>query len=144
MGTEGKIVNRCDHRRLVTPDEDLSQCRDANEEGVTPYNGGCDQNDPPALNEVIPEDDSMCWEVQKFGEPGEGEEEGPEDEQDEDEPEDEQPEDEEDEDQEEEGPEDEQPEDEPEDEQPEDEEEDEDQEEEGPEDEDEEDQEERS
>jgi len=67
--TQGKIVNRCDFRRLVTQEEDLEQCRDANEEGVTPYNGGCDQNDPPALNEDIPEDDSMCWEVQKYGEP---------------------------------------------------------------------------
>jgi len=67
--TEGKIVNRCDFRRLVTPDEDLEQCRDANEESVTPYNGGCDQNAPPTLNEDIPEDDAMCWEVQNYGEP---------------------------------------------------------------------------
>ena len=65
----GTIVNRCDHRRLVTPEENLENCRDANEEGVSPYNGGCDANNSPALNQPIPENDAMCWEVQKFGEP---------------------------------------------------------------------------
>ena len=28
----GRIANRCDYRRLVTQDENLSQCRDANED----------------------------------------------------------------------------------------------------------------
>ncbi len=65
-------MNRCDHRRLVTPDENLDNCRDANEEGVSPYNGGCDANNSPALNEPIPENDAICWEVQNFGEPGDG------------------------------------------------------------------------
>ena len=55
---------------MVTQDENLDDCRDANEEGVTPYRGGCDSNNAPALNEPIPENDAMCWEVQKFGEPG--------------------------------------------------------------------------
>eukprot|EP00536_Pseudo-nitzschia_multiseries_P016179 jgi/Psemu1/312876/fgenesh1_kg.1040_\ len=68
--TAGKVVNSCDYRRLVTPEEDVNECRDANEEGVTPYRGGCDKANPPALNQDIPEDDSMCWEVHKFGEPG--------------------------------------------------------------------------
>ena len=53
----------------MTQDENLDNCRDANEEGVTPYIGGCDSNNAPALNEPIPENDAMCWEVQKFGEP---------------------------------------------------------------------------
>jgi len=67
----GSIVNRCDHRRLVTPDENLNRCRDANEEGVTPYNGGCSRSSllRNALNAPIPEDDAVCWEVHKFGEP---------------------------------------------------------------------------
>ena len=68
----GTIVNRCDHRRLVTQEENLENCRDANEEGVSPYNGGCDPNNSPTLNFPIPEDDSKCWEVQKFGEPSDG------------------------------------------------------------------------
>ena len=67
--TEGTIVNSCDYRRLVTQDEKLDDCRDANEEGVTPYRGGCASNNAPTLNETIPENDAMCWEVQKFGEP---------------------------------------------------------------------------
>jgi len=68
----GTIVNRCDHRRLVTPDENLENCRDANEEGVSPYNGGCSETNSPALNQPIPEDDSVCWEVLNFGEPEDG------------------------------------------------------------------------
>ena len=28
----GRIANRCDYRRLVTQDENLAQCRDANED----------------------------------------------------------------------------------------------------------------
>jgi len=70
--TEGSVVNGCDYRRLVTPTEDLSQCRDANEEGVTPYRGGCDPSKAPPLNQPIALPDGMCWEVSKFGEPEEG------------------------------------------------------------------------
>jgi len=57
---------------LVTPDENLENCRDANEEGVSPYNGGCSETNSPALNQPIPEDDSVCWEVLNFGEPEDG------------------------------------------------------------------------
>merc|ERR1712118_526228 len=69
----GLIVNRCDHRRLVTQEENLEDCRDANEEGSKPYNGGCNQNgNSPTIGEPIPEDDSKCWEISKFGEPDDG------------------------------------------------------------------------
>ena len=61
-------MNRCDHRRLVTQEENLEDCRDANEEDVTPYNGGCNR-DGPILNQPIPEDDEICWEIHNFGEP---------------------------------------------------------------------------
>jgi len=69
--TDGGIVNSCDFRRLVTQEEDIEECRDANEEGVTPFRGGCNQNNAPPLNEPIVENDAdnQCWEVQNFGEP---------------------------------------------------------------------------
>merc|ERR1712224_754892 len=74
---KGKIVNRCDHRRLVTKDENLDNCRDANEEGSKPYNGGCKAS--PTIGEPIDEDaligDSMCWEMSKFGAPEDGDDE---------------------------------------------------------------------
>merc|ERR1712199_132289 len=77
MGKKGKIVNRCDHRRLVTKDENLDNCRDANEEGSKPYNGGCKAS--PTIGEPIDEDaligDSMCWEMSKFGAPEDGDDE---------------------------------------------------------------------
>merc|ERR1711933_648662 len=72
--TQGGIVNACDHRRLVTPDENLENCRDANEEGVQPYREGCKAEAAPTLNEPLVEDDNKCWEVQYFGEPDEGNE----------------------------------------------------------------------
>merc|ERR1712023_134740 len=56
--------NRCDHRRLVTPGT-AENCRDANEEGSSPYNGGCKGS--PTIGQPIPEDDSKCWEISKFG-----------------------------------------------------------------------------
>merc|ERR1711907_25213 len=61
---EGTIVNRCDHRRLVTRGT-AENCRDANEDGSSPYNGGCKGS--PAIGQPIPEDDSKCWEISKFG-----------------------------------------------------------------------------
>jgi len=68
--SEGRVANRCDFRKLLTPDEDVNECRDTNEEGVTPYEGGCERsNNPTQLNVPIPEDDAKCWEIQKFGEP---------------------------------------------------------------------------
>merc|ERR1711977_468282 len=52
-------------------------CRDANEEGSKPYNGGCKAS--PTIGEPIDEDaligDSMCWEMSKFGAPEDGDEE---------------------------------------------------------------------
>lgn len=65
----GSIVNRCDHRRLVKPTENLDQCRDANEDGATPYNEGCAANGPFTIGQPINEEGSQCWEVSKFGEP---------------------------------------------------------------------------
>merc|ERR1711924_557203 len=62
---EGTIVNRCDHRRLVTQEENVENCRDANGEGSSPYNGGCKGS--PTIGQPIPEDDSKCWEISKFG-----------------------------------------------------------------------------
>jgi len=72
--TDGAIVNSCDYRRLVTQEESLEDCRDANEDGVTPYRDGCSEANAPTLGEPIPEDDAQCWEVQKFGEPEDGDE----------------------------------------------------------------------
>merc|ERR1711988_1057211 len=70
--TEGGILNSCDFRRLVTPTENLEDCRDANEEGVTPFRSGCSQNNAPSLNEPLVEDDNKCWDVLNFGEPSDG------------------------------------------------------------------------
>merc|ERR1711865_1041334 len=69
---EGGIVNSCDFRRLVLPTWDLNQCRDANEEGVSPYPGGCNPEKAPERNKPLVEDDAKCWEVQNFGEPDDG------------------------------------------------------------------------
>merc|ERR1712003_139478 len=72
----GRIGNRCDFRRQVTQDEDLSKCRDANEEDVDnlphglSYEGGCNDQYNNQIGSPIPEDDSMCWEVRYFGEAG--------------------------------------------------------------------------
>lgn len=68
---EGRIVNRCDHRRLLLPTEDVNECRDANEENVSPYNGGCTSNGAPTIGQPLEEDDSKCWEIQRFGDTGE-------------------------------------------------------------------------
>jgi len=66
--TAGRIVNRCDFRRLVTPTEDVNQCRDANEDHGKGYEGGCDPSFSTfQLNQEIPEDDDRCWEIQRFG-----------------------------------------------------------------------------
>lgn len=40
----GKIVNRCDFRRLVPATENLEECHDANEDHNLSYEGGCDQS----------------------------------------------------------------------------------------------------
>lgn len=74
--TDGRIANRCDYRRKVEKSEDLSKCRDANEEDVDnkphglSYEGGCKAEFESQIGQPIPEDDSICWEIQYFGEPG--------------------------------------------------------------------------
>jgi len=74
--TDGRIANRCDYRRMVSKNEDLSKCRDANEEDVDnnpltlSYEGGCKARYKDQIGKPIPEDDSICWEIQYFGEPG--------------------------------------------------------------------------
>jgi len=64
-----RIANRCDYRRLVTQSEDLNNCRDANEDHGLGFDDiGCDPNyESSQLNEPIPENDDICWEIQKFG-----------------------------------------------------------------------------
>lgn len=63
-----RITNRCDYRRLVTEAENLEDCRDANEGHGLGYELGCDSKYKPAQNKKpIPEDDDICWEVQRFG-----------------------------------------------------------------------------
>jgi len=76
---ERRIGNRCDYRREVEKTENLDDCRDANEEhgksfDDTNTNDGNDQKygcDPSfkktQINKPIPEDDSLCWEIRKFG-----------------------------------------------------------------------------
>eukprot|EP00558_Chaetoceros_sp_UNC1202_P004941 CAMPEP_0197245802 /NCGR_PEP_ID=MMETSP1429-20130617/10472_1 /TAXON_ID=49237 /ORGANISM="Chaetoceros sp., Strain UNC1202" /LENGTH=312 /DNA_ID=CAMNT_0042706359 /DNA_START=62 /DNA_END=1000 /DNA_ORIENTATION=+ len=64
-----RIANGCDYRRKVVDDADRLTCRDANEDhGLGFYDIGCDQDTYGSqLGSPIPENDSMCWEVQKFG-----------------------------------------------------------------------------
>ena len=59
---------------------ELSECRDANEEhGAefedtgTRFEGGCDQQYASQIGSPIPEDDSLCWEMKRFGYTEEGE-----------------------------------------------------------------------
>eukprot|EP00586_Coscinodiscus_wailesii_P013061 CAMPEP_0172501762 /NCGR_PEP_ID=MMETSP1066-20121228/153256_1 /TAXON_ID=671091 /ORGANISM="Coscinodiscus wailesii, Strain CCMP2513" /LENGTH=253 /DNA_ID=CAMNT_0013276731 /DNA_START=53 /DNA_END=810 /DNA_ORIENTATION=- len=65
-----RIANRCDYRRLVTETENLEECRDANEDHNMGFDDiGCDaaKYEASQLGKPIPEDDSICWEVRKFG-----------------------------------------------------------------------------
>ena len=64
-----RIANRCDYRRQVTREEDISRCRDANEDHGLGFDDiGCDsQYKESQLNKPIPEDDGICWEVGRFG-----------------------------------------------------------------------------
>jgi len=67
----GRIANRCDYRRLVTPTEDVSKCRDANEDHGLGFDDiGCNSAYSDQIGKPIPEDDSKCWEVSKFGDSG--------------------------------------------------------------------------
>jgi hypothetical protein len=63
--TDGKVTDRCDYRRLVVDEDDAASCRDANEDHDQSFEGGC--TGPAELNEPIEEDDSMCWELHRFG-----------------------------------------------------------------------------
>ena len=64
-----RIANRCDYRRHVTSSENLENCRDANEDHGMGFDDiGCDPAvEASQLNEPIPEDDNMCWEIKRFG-----------------------------------------------------------------------------
>lgn len=63
-----RITNRCDYRRLVTRDENLENCRDANEDHGLSFEGGCSAEYwEEQKNKPIPENDGMCWEVGCFG-----------------------------------------------------------------------------
>jgi len=64
-----RIANRCDFRRKVLDETDRENCRDANEDHDQGFDDiGCDATKySDQLNKPIPEDDSVCWEVQRFG-----------------------------------------------------------------------------
>merc|ERR1712039_950777 len=68
-----KIANRCDYRRLVTRDENLDDCRDANEEHGLGFDDiGCDeQYESAQLDKPVPDNDDFCWEIERFGAGGE-------------------------------------------------------------------------
>jgi len=69
----GRIANRCDYRRLVTSTEDLDDCRDANEDHGMGFDDiGCNQQYIDQIGQPIPEDDSVCWEIERFGDNEEG------------------------------------------------------------------------
>jgi len=63
-----RIANRCDYRRLVTKDENVNNCRDANEDHNMGFDDiRCDPQYRNQIGEAIPEDDSVCWEIERFG-----------------------------------------------------------------------------
>lgn len=65
--TSGRIANRCDYRRQLTPDENPVRCRDANEGHGLTYEGGCDSQYIGQIGSPIPENDPKCWEITRFG-----------------------------------------------------------------------------
>jgi len=67
-----RIANGCDYRRLVTQDENVNNCRDANEDHGLGFNGGCNQSFQDQIGKPIPENDDICWEIHKFGYTEEG------------------------------------------------------------------------
>mmetsp|Transcript_28078 Transcript_28078/g.64267 ORF Transcript_28078/g.64267 Transcript_28078/m.64267 type:complete len:433 (-) Transcript_28078:184-1482(-) len=76
---KGRIGNRCDYRRLVTQNENLQNCRDANEDHGLGFDDtcpqgktcvarlGCDAKFRNQIGKPIPENDNVCWEMQNFG-----------------------------------------------------------------------------
>jgi len=68
----GRIANRCDYRKMLQRG-DAETCRDANEEHNLGYDDiGCDPSTTSQIGSPIPEDDSVCWEMAKFGLPPDG------------------------------------------------------------------------
>mmetsp|Transcript_16865 Transcript_16865/g.37842 ORF Transcript_16865/g.37842 Transcript_16865/m.37842 type:complete len:354 (+) Transcript_16865:244-1305(+) len=64
----GRIANRCDYRRLVVDEQDASTCRDANEDHNLGFDDiGCNQQYRDQIGSPIPEDDAVCWEIERFG-----------------------------------------------------------------------------
>merc|ERR1712194_794124 len=74
---QGRIANRCDYRRLVTSGENIENCRDANEDHGLSFEGGCDAQYKNQIGAPIPEDDSVCWEIERFGYTDDGFDDGP-------------------------------------------------------------------
>merc|ERR1712039_977141 len=63
-----RIANRCDYRRLVTKDENIDNCRDANEDHGLGFDDiGCDPKYESQIGKPIPETDAQCWELSRFG-----------------------------------------------------------------------------
>ena len=64
-----KIANRCDYRRLVTKTEDVSTCRDANEDHGLGFDDiGCDTSlESAQTGSPVPDNDATCWEIHNFG-----------------------------------------------------------------------------
>ena len=64
-----KIANRCDYRRLVTQTEDVSACRDANEDHGLGFDDiGCDTSlESAQTGSPVPDNDATCWEIHNFG-----------------------------------------------------------------------------
>lgn len=59
------VTNRCDYRRVVAQGT-TGSCRDANEEHGLNFETGCDAENF-VRGQPIQEDDSQCWELQRFG-----------------------------------------------------------------------------
>merc|ERR1711862_591681 len=70
---------------MGTKDENLEDCRDANEDHGLGYDDiGCNKKYESQIGSVIPESDAQCWELSKFGF-SEGDDDKDEDDKDEDE-----------------------------------------------------------
>merc|ERR1711862_16171 len=53
---------------MGTKDENLEDCRDANEDHGLGYDDiGCNKKYESQIGSVIPESDAQCWELSKFG-----------------------------------------------------------------------------
>merc|ERR1712194_600779 len=57
--------------------ENLENCRDANEDHGLSFEGGCDAQYKNQIGAPIPEDDSVCWEIERFGYTDDGFDDGP-------------------------------------------------------------------